>query len=294
VALVPYASGVNVGDLAENIYAETSTSSDLPPVAGGALLLAKTGKATLPAFEDYVSIVGTAFPRPDKCATERKTKDGGPDTSADGPDKVRTDKNGKQYYALVNRDNQMTGSGLNKCPDAEVVPLTANSKTLLDTIDDFQANGYTAGAIGIQWAYYMLSPGWRPAITGAGLGDGPADHNTKKISKVAILMTDGQFNTAYAGVTGSYNSQGTKSRANAESLCTNMKGEGIEIYTIGFDLNNKDMSQTERDQAKGVLKNCATKDTSSIKHYFEASTGAELDAAFQEIISNTERLALTH
>ena len=27
-------------------------------------------------------------------------------------------------------------------------------------------------------------------------GDGPADNNAKKVNKVAILMTDGQFNTA--------------------------------------------------------------------------------------------------
>ena len=31
VALVPYASGVNVGDLADNVYAEESGKPDLPP-----------------------------------------------------------------------------------------------------------------------------------------------------------------------------------------------------------------------------------------------------------------------
>ena len=49
---------------------------------------------------------------------------------------------------------------------------------------------------------------------------------------------------------------------------------------------------TERDQAKAVLKNCATADTNSVKHYFEVSTGEELNAAFQEIISNSEKIAL--
>jgi hypothetical protein len=213
--------------------------------------------------------------------------------SGDGPDTIRTDKDGKKYFALVNRDDHLSGSGMNACPDAKVIPLTADSKSLLASIDDFQANGYTAGAIAIQWTYYMLSPKWRSVIKTAGLGDGPADANPKKIAKVAILMTDGQFNTAFAGASGNYNSQGNRSRSNAESLCDNMKADGIEIFTIGFDLNNKDMSQTERDQAKGVLKACASDDVSVTKHYFEASTGEELDAAFREIISNTERLALT-
>ncbi len=79
-----------------------------------------------------------------------------------------------------------------------------------------------------------------------------------------------------------------------ESLCANMKRDDIEVFTIGFALDDPDMSRTERDQAKSVLKNCSTPDSSAIvKHYFEASTGEELDAAFKEIIANTERLAIT-
>ncbi|TPN43140.1 MULTISPECIES: TadE/TadG family type IV pilus assembly protein [unclassified Mesorhizobium] len=294
VAIVPYASGVNAGKLAENVYAETQGSSELPPVAGSSLLVAKTGKALLPSFSDYISIVGAAMPHPDNCTTERKNKNGDADLSADGPDTVRTDRNGKKYYALVNRDDHLDGGGMNRCPDAEVIPLTADSDALLDSIDDFRAAGYTAGAIAIQWTYYMLSPQWRTAIKNAGLGNGASDADAKKIAKVAILMTDGQFNTAFAGAGGSYNGQGDLARGNAEALCGNMKNDGIEIFTIGFDLNDKDMSATERDQAKAVLKGCSSKDASAAeRHYFEASTGAELDAAFQEIIRNTEKVALT-
>ncbi|CCV04660.1 conserved hypothetical protein [Mesorhizobium metallidurans STM 2683] len=294
VALVPYASAVNVGKLAENVYAEKQGGSDLPPVAGSSLLVAKTGNKLLPSFSDYISIVSAAMPRPDDCATERKDKNGDPDFSADGPDTVRTNSNGKKYYALVNRDDHLGGGGMNKCPDAAVIPLTADSGALLGSIDDFRADGYTAGAIAIQWTYYMLSPQWRAAIKNAGLGSGPSDTNAKKIAKVAILMTDGQFNTAFAGAGGSYNSQGNLARGNAETLCGNMKSDGIEIFTIGFDLNDKDMSATERDQAKAVLKDCSSKDASATnRHYFEVSTGVELDAAFQEIIRNTEKVALT-
>jgi hypothetical protein len=294
VALVPYASGVNVGALARNVYAETSSSSDLPPVAGSSLLVSKTGSKLLPSYGDYASIVAAAYPNPDTCATERKDRNGNADFSADGPDTIRTDKSGKQYYALVNRDNRLSGSGMNKCPDAKVIPLTTDSKTLLKSIDAFTANGYTGGAIAVQWTYYMLSSEWRTAIKAAGLGDGPADSNPDKLSKVAILMTDGQFNTAYAGVSGSKNNdQGDAARSNAESICSNMKAAGIQVYTIGFDLDDKSMSSTERDEARSVLKNCASKDTSSSKHFFDVSTGPELNQAFQAIIADTERLVLT-
>lgn len=292
VALVPYASGVNVGDLAGNVYAEQSGKSDVPPTAEDAVVGGKRG-SPLPKFGDYVAAVTKAFPHYDNCATERKDKDGKADLTDDGPDTVRLNKSGKKYYALVNRDNNLTGEGMNKCPDAKVIPLTADQDALLDSIEDFQASGYTAGAIAIQWTYYMLSPKWRDAIKTASLGNGPADHDERKISKVAILMTDGQFNTAFAGVSSNFNGQGSKARQSAEAICKNMKNDDIEIFTIGFDLDNKDMSKEERDAAKGVLKNCATADSSAIKHYYEASTGEDLNNALQEIISNTERLALT-
>lgn len=109
-------------------------------------------------------------------------------------------------------------------------------------------------------------------------------------------MTDGQFNTAFAGVKDNATpqmQQGSKSRSYAQNICANMKADGIAVFTIGFDLDNPGMSATERDQAKAVLKACSTPDTSKTKHYYEASTGAELDAAMQEIIASTARLAIT-
>lgn len=294
VALVPYASGVNVGALAAYTFAEKSGSPDLPPVAGSPLLVAKTGLGTLPRYAQYLSVVSSEFPNTDGCATERKDANGNLDFSDDGPNTVRKDNAGREYYALVNRDDRLSGSGMNKCPSAKVIPLTADSDTLLKSIGDFQANGYTGGAIAVQWTYYMLSSKWRAAIQAAGLGDGPADIQPNKVAKVAILMTDGQFNTAYAGVSGTNtNNQGARSRSTAEALCSNMKAYGIQVFTVGFDLNNKSMSVTEREQAKSVLKNCASPDTPGVKHYFEASTGAELDEAFQEIIRNVESVALT-
>ena len=268
VAIVPYAEAVNTGKLKDTVFVEKKGGSDLPPL-----------------FDDPISV--SLSSRPDNCATERKTAKGAADFSDDGPNAVRTiRRNGKthEYYARINRDDRMQ-----VCPQAELVPLTADKQKLLDTIDDFRADGVTAGGIAAQWGYYMLSPKWRPAIKSAGAGDGPADYSGAKVAKVAILMTDGQFNTAFAGVTGTPQmQQGDKARLYAESICSNMKEAGIAVFTIGFDLPSDEASQ-----ARGVLKDCASPDTSSIRHFFDVSTGAELDAAFQDIIRNTERLALT-
>lgn len=271
VAVVPYAEAVNAGALAAStVHVERSGGSDLPPEIG-----APEGAST----------------RPDDCATERKLVDGTADFSGDGPFAERLNDEGRRYFAKVNRDDRMGA-----CPAAELVPLTADKRKLLASIDAFRADGFTAGGIAAQWGYYMLSPSWRTAIADAGLGAGPANHDVRRVSKVAILMSDGQFNTAFAGVPGSQRpqyEQTTRSRTHAESICGRMKDDGITVFTIGFDLDNPKMRAQERDDAKAVLRNCASPDGGSVRHYFEASTGEELDAAFREIIANTERLALT-
>ena len=269
VAIVPYAEAVNTGKLANAVFVETKKGSNLPP----------------PIDEPKSA---AAAKRPDKCATERKDKNGGADFSDDGPYTERYDKKGKIYLAQVNRDDRV-----DVCPNAELIALTADKQRLLDTIDDFKADGVTAGAIAVQWGYYMLSPKWRTAISDAGQGAGAANHDTKKTFKVAILMTDGQFNTAFAGVRDgdtAQMTQGDKSRNYAESLCANMKADGIEVFTIGFDLDDPQMRREERNQAKSVLKACSSADTSTIKHYFEASTGEELDAAFKANQRNVRRM----
>ena len=280
VAIVPYAEAVNTGALANGtVFVEEKNGPNLPP-----------------AISD--PIPASTSSREDNCAMERKTKDGKADFSDDGPATERRNNQGKIYLAKVNRDDRISRDRYDNtlmCPKAELVPLTANKQKLLDAIGDFEAAGVTAGGIAVQWGYYMLSPDWRAAIADADLGSGPAAYNPKKVAKVAILMTDGQFNTAFAGVKdGStpQSQQGAKSRDYAENLCSNMKEDKIEVFTIGFALDDPKMSREEREQAKAVLKDCSTPDTSSIKHYFEVSTGEELDAAFREIISNTERLAL--
>lgn len=270
VALIPYAEAVNVGALAdEAVFVERPGGIDLPPLINAPISVS--------------AVAG------DNCATERKMPDGTADLSDDGPWTERWDPKRKgDYFAKVNRDDRVS-----VCPTARIVPLTANTKKLTDTIKTFTANGVTAGGIAAQWGYYMLSPQWQPVVKNAGLGSGPAKFDPAKVSKVAILMTDGQFNTAFAGVSGTPQlQQGARSRSNAEGICARMRDAEIEVYTIGFDLDNPSMSWTERQQAKSVLKNCSSPDKGTTRHYFEASTGAELDAAFREIIGNTERLAL--
>ncbi|WP_095204303.1 pilus assembly protein [Mesorhizobium carmichaelinearum] len=272
VAIVPYAEAVNTGGLADSVFVEQPGGSNLPP-----------------PVDTPIQVDSSTPTRPDNCATERKDKDGYADYSSDGPSAPRLNNQGKTYLAKINRDDRM-GS----CPKPELIPLSADKQKLLNTIASFKAGGVTAGGIAVQWGYYMLSPSWRSTIVDARLGAGPANFDSRKVGKVAILMTDGQFNTAFAGGRGAPRSQnaGQMSRSNAENICDNMKRDGIEIFTIGFDLDDPSMTSTERDQAKSVLQDCSTADTSTLKHYYEAATGSELNDAFNAIVQNIERLTI--
>ncbi len=245
LSIIPYADSVNVGGLANSVvHFETGYTTGEPP-----------------STNDPVA----ASTAPDNCATERK---GRYQYSDAGPD-----------FAKVNRDHR-----LKFCPNAVMQPLTANIATLEANIDSFAANGYTAGHIGIQWSWYMLSERWAGFLPAASK---PAKRNGSKVAKYAILMTDGQFNTAFADVPKNAKTRGAqpnRSRNKAERLCAEMKRDGIEVFTIGFELNNA--------QARGVMQKCASGDHGSVQHYYEAADGAALEAAFLKIAANIERLTL--
>lgn len=270
VAIVPYAEAVNVGALAPlAVFAEKDGGPNLPPPT-----------------DEAVKVSG-GWP-PDNCATERKLKDGTADASDDGPLTERDHaKKNKTYLAKVNRDDR-----LDTCPVAELVPLTADKDKLLASIKDFKANGVTAGGIAAQWGYYMLSPEWRDTISQVDKRAAPAGYGDK-VAKVAILMTDGEFNTAFAGIPESNRDpQGdypARSRGNAEAVCAAMKKDGVQVFTIGFAL-----PADEKGEARKVLKTCASPDTGGLRHFFDVSTGPELVETFRAIIRNVEALTVTH
>ncbi len=170
-------------------------------------------------------------------------------------------------------------------PTSQLVPLTKNTKVLKDTIDSFAANGTTAGQLGTAFAWYLLSPNWNSVW--------PADsqvtaYGTPKVKKIALLMTDGEYNTVQATNYGDGSKQAVQATADALSLCTAMKKNlsssdpNIEIYTVGFQLTTT--------ASKDMMKACATK----ADHYYETSSGDGLKAAFRDIALKISKLRLTN
>ena len=113
----------------------------------------------------------------------------------------------------------------------------------------------------------------------------PANYGGKT-KKIAILMTDGEFNTYFTGVNGNpRGSQGNKSDTDAIALCNDMKNDsGIEVYSVAFNAPVN---------AKMTLQNCASANTKSTTYYYDANSEAELRTAFREIANSIKELRLT-
>ena len=172
----------------------------------------------------------------------------------------------------IARDHASGGVGRSTpcSPTAEIMPLSSDKAALNASIEDYQAGGWTAGQLGTAWAWYMLSPKWNsfwPSESHA------ANYHDDETTKIAVLMTDGDYNTAYQS------SNGT-SAAQARQLCTNMKSEGITVYTVGFMVSSA---------AKTLLEQCA----SSSSHFYDATSGEQLKIAFRNIAFKVAQLRLS-
>jgi len=170
------------------------------------------------------------------------------------------------------------------CPDT-VTPLTDDYDELFDRIGWLYGTDRTYIPMGLIWGRRVLSPK-------APFSEADADDPKRQIM---VLMSDGQ-NTAYLddsleaqnyliappyiddlssneqkdGVT----PPGTDS--DTATLCESIKDDGIEMFTIAFQVKNP--------ATRDLLMNCA----SSPDHYYDAGSNDSLVAAFNKISENLE------
>jgi Flp pilus assembly protein TadG len=208
----------------------------------------------------------------DNCATDRKAP-------TSGTSYQYTDAN--PSYGMISRDSRLDEDG---CTSSALVALTSNETTLKNSINGLSTGGCTAGHIGLQWAWYTISKNWADYLPA---GSKPGDMSTDDdLAKYIILMTDGAFNTAYAGT--SSNSVGcsksTLSTGHTSSLCTAIKSAGIKIFTIGFGTSNS---------ADTMLEACASPDEGTLTYSYEPNTADELKDTYEHIASLIQSLRLT-
>jgi Flp pilus assembly protein TadG len=262
VALVPYSMAVNAGT-----YATTARGS------------ITSGTCTSPGCQNY------KFKNPSNqwmtfgisnCVSERTGTNAYTDVAPS--------------VALVGRNY---ASPNNPCLTNTVIPLTNNKTTLTTNITALAASGSTGGQVGVAWGWYTLSPNWSSVWPSASQPASYSDLtviNSKggpKLKKIAVLMTDGEYNSPYCNgvishdaTTGSgattdhinCNAPNGSAYSQSQTMCAAMKTAGIEVYTVGFLVVD---SQPARD----LMSSCAT----DASHVYISSTGDALKAAFRDI-----------
>lgn len=255
IAIVPFSEAVNLGN---------------PSVATKARGTFMAGAASNKGGSQYLTVNGTNLPISNICVTERigydEYTDADPNSSPVG-----------RYYSTYG-----TSQGTGKCPTATpILPLTSDKTALKATITALSAGGTTAGHIGTAWAWYMLSPNFNAIWNGSANTARPYSDLTALtakgrpvLRKIAVLMTDGDYNTEYCnGVTDWYRSctpNNGSAVSQALALCAGMKAKGIEVFTIGAQVSNN---------AKTMLKACATDPA----HFYDATDGTKMQQAFTDI-----------
>lgn len=276
VALAPFAPAVNVGDYFTKITGksdqEDNDGSSTRNIHFPASCFNKQGtnSCKTSTYNNVKNIATYA-----KCVVERTN------TTYRYTDATPKDTN--TYLTTWNEAQDTMETSCN--PTATIVPLTSDRTKLKNTIDGFTVSGSTAGHLGTAFAWYLLSPNWKSVWPAA---SEPTPYGTAKVKKIAILMTDGEYNTLLGTQYSDGSTQATTAINNATSLCTNMKlsklstDPNIEIYTVGFKLTTA--------ASKAMLKNCAT----NPDHYYETTSGDGLKSAFRDIALKISRLRLTN
>jgi hypothetical protein len=196
-------------------------------------------------------------------------------------------------YVMGHYTEESTGSGANakgvcKVPESSsVVPLSSDVDALRSKIEGLSADAGTAGHLGTAWAWYMLSPSWASLWPAASR---PVAYGTAQTKKIAILMTDGEYNAQYDGngVLANFGATSCPQAANgcssaqALSLCKAMKDKGITIYTVLFGLKNNQA-------AINTMNTCAT----DPGKFYNAEDGEQLKDAFRDIALKLSSLYLS-
>jgi Flp pilus assembly protein TadG len=157
----------------------------------------------------------------------------------------------------------------------ELVRLTDQLGPLVSAVESMHPNGYTYIPAGLIW-------GWRAISDELPFADGtPKGVKVRKkpVRKAIVLMTDGEntISPTYPAHDGKNTSLADKLTS---TLCTNAKKDGIDIYTVAFEITGK--------TAKDVLLDCATKPSM----FYDAGNADLLAEAFKSIGKDLTQLRI--
>jgi len=159
-----------------------------------------------------------------------------------------------------------------------VLPITADKAAMTNTINSLAAEQDTYMPAGIMWGRRVLSP--QEPFTG-GRDD---------VRKVMVLMTDGlnsmrrrRFGDHVGADVSKPDEAADLVQTNADTaeLCRLAKADGIEIFSIAFEIRDN--------ITRSMLEDCATQRSM----YYNATNSRQLERAFEDIAGQIEVAAET-
>lgn len=182
----------------------------------------------------------------------------------------------------------------NPCLPNTIFPLSSSITDLKAQISSLTATGSTAGQVGVAWGWYTLAPNFNYLWP----SNGASAYGRADTIKAVVIMTDGEYNSAYCnGVISSDSTSGSGSASDhincnatngssyyqAGELCKAMKasGKGIIVYIVGFQLVNTTAATT-------LVDTCKTDDA----HVYKANTSADLKVVFRQIGQDLSNLRI--
>jgi Flp pilus assembly protein TadG len=187
------------------------------------------------------------------------------------------------YRPVISSIDQQYPGMMNTTCAAEILELTDNESTVGKMIKNLSVNGETYLPGGITWGWNMLTP--EAPLTSA---LSVVDLQKKGGKKVMVLMTDGANTLAptnanagsHSAIASSKYKNTTYTNDLTAKLCENVKADGIEVYTVLFDVKDATIET--------LLRNCASEPAKS----YVASDSAELIAAFDDIAKQLAQLRI--
>lgn len=216
------------------------------------------------------------------------------DGSCGRPPNGETDEQAQEKTCKYQNERPSGGQGPNyMCDPQALLPLTDIQGQVVSAIENMRARGMTNILEGVMWGWRVLSPG-EPFTEGR-------DYSISDNRKFMIVMTDGAnthtgsnnqnmsrysaFGYAKSGRLRSPTSS-TSSLVNAMNTktlegCNNAKASDITVFTIAFNVNDRDTVD--------MLRSCA----SSNSRAFTIDNGSALIAVFEAIANELNRLRIT-
>lgn len=164
-------------------------------------------------------------------------------------------------------------------------PLTTNAERIRERINSMYAWGGTNPFIAMNQATTLSS-----------------DFNPGHV-KAVVFLSDGKPTQAGPFLPPNLRDSSTcngddyctASANNTLTVCSRLKSQGIQVYTVGF-LNSTDDEFVEEpgsyNRSVTFLRSCASTDAEGNPRYYTAQNGQQLDAAFSEILTSLGRIRI--